>query len=364
MKKIIQVIGTLHIGGAENIALNMYRYINREEYEMHYLVYDNETSIYTTEIEKMGGKIIRVPDIFNNRFRVKDRLYTIFKKYGPYDAVHSHLMFHNGLVLKAAKQAGIPIRISHAHTTNDGRNNSYFRCFYRIIMRHMILKNGTKFIACSEASGNYLYNLKNNFENLIILNNKVDALKFQYNDIRYNKYRSDLFNEGKNIICVGHLIPLKNQSYILDVFKKLLKRDSSFNLTIIGDGELMDELKKLTTMYCINNKVNFVGNVNNVNEYMIGADMLVMPSLYEGLPVTLIEAQAAGLPCLVSENIDHKVNITDLIVFLPINKSDEDKWVEQMIKLSSFDRQDTYDLIKKCHYDISDYKEILNTLYI
>lgn len=360
MIKILQVIGTLKIGGAENVAVNLFRYIDRTKYQMDYLVYDEEDSPYVTEVEQMGGKVIRVCDLFGNRLTIEKKLYTIFLENGPYHAIHSHLMFHNGLVLSAANKANIPIRISHAHTNNDGKH-SIFANSYRKIMRYKILKNATKLVACSENAGKYLYNEKI-CNNVAILNNRIDSLKFRYSHEKHHHYKSLFFQDDFNIIIVGHLIKLKNHKFILETFDALLKIDNRYSLTILGDGEMMSELENITNEMNCRNKVFFTGNVLNVNEYMLAADLLVMPSIYEGLPVTLIEAQASGLRCIVSDGVDKNADITGLIKFLPIDQG-VNEWVHEILDSKYYKRKDTFNIIKEQHYDISDFGIWLTELY-
>ena len=132
--RILQVIGTLHIGGAENVAMNCLRCIDRNRYSIDYLVYDNEISPYTEEVIELGGRVIR-KNILHSRLHIHKSLIEIMQKYGPYDVVHSHLMFHNGYVMRAAKRCNIKKRISMAHSTSDGRSRrSIIALVYRFYM--------------------------------------------------------------------------------------------------------------------------------------------------------------------------------------------------------------------------------------
>ena len=161
--KVLQVVGSLRIGGAETVAMNIYRYIDRDKYEFHYLVYGDDVGAYEYEVEKLGGKVIHLDKALLRDFRhYKEEIKRIMQKEGPYEIIHTHMMFHNALVLKAAYCVGIPIRVSHAQSTNDGAEDSgllhkVIRFFYRFYSKVIIHKYGTSFLACGEKSGYCLY---------------------------------------------------------------------------------------------------------------------------------------------------------------------------------------------------------------
>ena len=165
--KVLQVVGQLRIGGAETVAMNIYRYINQSKYELHYLVYGDHKGDYEEDVEKLGGQVIHVqyvPGMTKKKY--KKLLIKVNREYGPYKIIHAHLMFHNGLILEAARQAGISVRISHAHSTDDGGNKTYFfqriiRSMYRTVARKYINRSATHLISCGQKAGEYLYGKKN-----------------------------------------------------------------------------------------------------------------------------------------------------------------------------------------------------------
>lgn len=367
MKKIriLHVIGTLRIGGAENVAVNLYRNIDKDKYEMDYLVYDEIESKYTEEVRALGGKVLRFPEVLDNRFQITKKLCNIMRENGPYDVVHSHLMFHNGYVMKAAKLVGISCRISHAHSTRSGKNESSI--IWKMYMKSMqknILKYATKCVACGKEAGYFLYG-KENFDKLgTVINNRIDAKKYQYSIEKKQAYRDELNIDSKyTFLMVGHLIPLKNHMFFFKVFKELVKYLEDVKLLVLGEGELKQELIDWVKENELDAKISFTGNVNNVNEYMIASDYLVMPSLYEGLPVTLVEAQAAGLRCFVSKNITDEADFSGLFVKLDIDASINDS-KQVVLKNLHYDREDKYQLVKDKDYDICNFSSWLNAFYL
>lgn len=361
--RVLHVIGTLHIGGAENVAMNCLRCIDRDKYHIDFLVYDNEKSPYTEEVAELGGKVIR-KNVLHNRFLIQRSLIEVMKSSGPYDIVHSHLMFHNGYVMQVAKRCHIKKRISMAHSTSDGRSkNSIIALIYRIYMRKLIKENSTRYLACGQKSGEYLYGKKFFDKNGEIIRNRIDAKKYEYSKKKQDLYRKKIGIEDEIVfLIVGHLIPLKNHIFAFHVFREMKKEIPNLRFIVLGDGERKNELQYWVEEHDLKEDIIFYGNVKNVNEYMIAADFLFMPSLYEGLPVTLIEAQSAGLMCFVSDHITKEVKLTNLIHFLSIDQG-TDIWVKTVKQFLDYTRENKIKAIINQHYDLSDLKMELDRLY-
>lgn len=359
MIKILHVIGTLRIGGAENIAMNFFRYADRTKMCMDYLVYDFCESEYTEEIERLGGKVIRINGVnaINARKKIGD-----FLKNNYYDVVHSHLMFHNGIIMKCAYEANVPIRVSHAHSTNSGRNACSL--FYHIVMRNWIKKYSTKYIACGGKAGNYLFG-KEFFEKKgFILNNRIELEKYRYSLEDYRALRKRfLWKDSDNIfLMVGHLESVKNHKFSLEIVKEYINRYGNIKLIILGEGLLRRNITNRIRKMNLEKNVFLLGDVKNVNEYMKAADGLLMPSLYEGFPLTLIEAQASGLPCIVSDRISDKVKVTNLVNQLSIDNG-VDKWVKA-ISLLKEPRIDMFEILKKKGFHTKEMRSDIEKLYL
>ena len=322
--KVLQVVGSLRIGGAETVAMNIYRYIDRNKFEFHYLVYGDDVGAYESEVEKLGGKVIHLDKAFIRDFHhYKEEIKRIMQKEGPYEIIHTHMMFHNALVLKAAYCVGIPIRVSHAHSTNDGAEDSgllhkVIRFFYRSCSKVIIHKYATNFLACGEKSGYCLYGKVFFRKKGLKINNGIDLKKYAYDHSTHYRLRKMMgVGEKKVFLCVGHLEKVKNHIFLLKALSEIVSKN--YIMYFLGEGKLRNSLEEFVQKNNLENNVRFMGNVNNVNEYMILADCLFMPSLFEGVPVTLLEAQAASLKCVVSDKVDEEVKITENVKFLPLS---------------------------------------------
>ena len=203
--RVLQVIGSLHIGGAENVAANLYRYIDRNKYEFHYVVYTEEEGEYEKEIVELGGKVIHIHGPAGDRYNFCKRIERIIEENGPYEIVHSHMMLHNGIILSIAKKKGVKIRISHSHSTkNTIRNNIAMKVMdigYTLYQRYLIRKSATHWWACGEAAGAFLYG-KEFFEKKgLVIHNGIDIEKYNprnyYTEEEYKVLVSRLKAERK-----------------------------------------------------------------------------------------------------------------------------------------------------------------------
>lgn len=354
--KVLQVVGSLHIGGAETVAMNLYRYIDRNIFEFHYLVYGSSVGFYEKEVKQLGGKVIHIDYSYKKLGKYKKDLINVFNEYGPYDIIHAHMMFHNSIVLSIAKKYGIPITVSHAHSTNDGgvSNNPLIRIIRVIYIeraRKIINENSDFLIACGEDAGKFLYGENEYKKRGYLLKNGIDIKKYKFNVSVRNRMQS-MYNLKDKIVfgCVGHFEKVKNHQFLIDVFQQVHKNNSDTILVLLGDGKLKEEIQNKCTRIGLENSVIFTGNVNNVNEWMQSMDYLLMPSLYEGIPVTLIEAQASGLKCYVSDHVSTEPNITGLLRYLPLNQK---IWTDELSQCTSYNRSTDYtDIMKENGYDV------------
>ncbi|WP_282709348.1 glycosyltransferase [Ligilactobacillus sp. Marseille-Q7487] len=336
--KVLQIVGSLRIGGAENVAMNIYRYINRDKYEFHYLVYGKEIGDYEREVETMGGKVIHIsykPKVIDLEYR--KTLEKIIEKNGPYDIVHAHMMFHNGKIFSSLKKYNIPLKISHAHSTDDGseKNNllrKLIRKVYTYVERRNILKYANCYIACGDKAGEYLYGKKLYHSQGILVRNGINIEEYTFNS-NNRKFLRNLYGLENNIVIaiIGHLEMVKNHSYAIKIFKNIHDKIPNSRLLIFGEGKLKNNLQQQIFDNNLQDVTKFMGNVNNVNEWLQAIDILLMPSLFEGVPLTLIEAQTAGVRCFVSENISKEVKITDLLTFISIEEENIQEWTNAVV---------------------------------
>ena len=327
--KILQVIGTLNRGGAETFLMNVFRNINREKYTFDFLVFKEEKYDYEDEIKKLGGKIIYLQtpkEIGMIKFIKKFK--KICKK-NNYDVVHAHTLFNCGPCMLGAFLANVKVRVSHSHSTKYLEERvTFLKKIYYHISKLLINIFSTDYIACGEKAGAFLY-YKN--KKKVIIKNGIELEKFKYSETLNKKMRNNL-NISNDAIVIGHvgrLMYIKNQTFLIDLFNDFHKKFKKSYLILVGDGvdriKLVDKVKK----YNLEDFIIFTGSISNVNEYYNVFDLFVFPSLFEGLPYTLIEAQANGIPIISSNTVSKESNITGEITFLDLRKP-KDIWLNEM----------------------------------
>lgn len=326
--KILHIVGAMNRAGTETMLMNIYRNIDREKIHFDFVSYSNEEANYDNEIKRLGGTIIKLTKTGS----IKE-IYDVIKKYGPYDAVHSHTLFHSGIACLAAKLAGVKVRISHAHTTND-KNDTLIRKLYIKCMRFLINNCSTNLLACSKEAGNYLFgenalskNIYSYFPNLI------DYHEF----LKVNQTEVQIFKEEEGLtdsIIIGHIgrfTEVKNHLFLLEIMKSIVTKNPKFKMILVGDGELRYQIEETARKKGLNNHIKFVGVRNDISTMLQSMDIFVFPSKFEGLGLVLLEAQASGLPCIVSDAVQPESNIQiGLLTQLSLNDNAE-VWADIII---------------------------------
>lgn len=335
--KILHIVGSMGKGGTETMLMNIYRKIDRNKIQFDFLYTTNKETYYDKEIKKLGGNIFRIEslNIFNIN-KMVNQISDCINKSGPYQAVHAHTLFNCGIAMKAAKKSGVDIRVSHAHTTADNEAG-LVRKIYISLMRKLILENSTNLLACSDLAGEYLFGAKNitsdkytMFPNLISYEKIIDV---NYEDVE--KFRTENKLQ-KNDLVIGHIGTFKkskNQKFLLKIVKTLKEKNKNVKLILVGDGSMRDELENMCKDLDISDRVIFTGTRDDIDVILNSMDVFVFPSTFEGLGLVLLEAQAAGLPCVVSEAIQPEANLK-LGLFSKLNLSDGDEsWANKIIEV-------------------------------
>lgn len=361
--RVLQIVHGMNQGGVENFLINIYRKIDKKKIQFDFIYHTNEKCFFDEEILSLGGKIFRCPDyrIINHSAYVS-WWKNFFSEHDKYKIIHSHLDSCANIHLRIAKKFGLKT-IAHSHSTNDGKG-------YKANVKR-ILKVGFnsccdyKF-ACSEAAARWLYGKKlaENGKCDIILNG-IDSEKFKFNEAIRKEQRTELLIENKLAIGhVGRFYPVKNHEFLLKCFSEVLKINKNACLLLIGEGPEKKRIEALAKDMGIYDEVKFLGLKSNVYDYMQSMDVFVLPSLYEGLPVTLIEAQAAGLPCVISDAVTTEAAVTENCVFKSL-KSDCKDWAREIIRLGRETlRTVTTRQIIDSGYDISNTAKKLSTFYL
>lgn len=327
------------VGGVQEYLINIYRYLSKKGFIFDFIV-PGESCEYEEEINKLGGKIYYIPPRKKNLIKNIQGYQNIFKNYEKYSAVYYNLSeiyyiipFLMSIIYK------YPIKIVHSHNVKSN-NMPYIYYLFHSINRHILTKHADVYFAASSMAAAWMFGEKLLRENKVeIIANAIDVEKFLYNESIREKVRSELNIKNEFIVGnVGRLTYQKNQKYLINIFNEFIKVNNDARLLIIGEGELEARLKKQVKELDIEDKVLFLGNRNDVNELMQAMDIFIFPSYFEGLGIVLIEAQAAGLKCLVSDIIPKEVKVNENIHYLSLEK--KEKWIETILKYSSLQDRD------------------------
>ncbi|WP_405206750.1 glycosyltransferase family 1 protein [Aquimarina sp. LLG6339-5] len=359
--RVLQVFTIMNRGGAESMIMNYYRKIDKDKVQFDFLVHRKEKAAFDEEIESLGGKIYRfdpINPLFPGDYYQKLRLF--FKEHKEYDIVHSHLNTFSCFPLKIAKEFDIPCRIAHAHIaiddvsfmslfSNKESKKETFKKLIKLQLKKKVKKDATHLFSCGDKAGKWLFGDSTSF---ITMNNAIDTEKFSHNSTVANKYKED-FNL-KNRLVIGHVgrfASQKNHAFLLKIFSAVLNEKPDCDLVMIGDGPLRKVMEKEAESLGIKDNVHFLGVRADVPELFQMFDVFVFPSFYEGLPVTLIEAQAAGIKVFASDSITTEVSLTDDIEFLSIDKPAV-YWAAKIIETDASKKNNNTEKIVKGDYDI------------
>ncbi len=351
--KVAQVIGITKMGGVEMVVMNYYKHIDRSKVEFDFLVESESKITNKEEVEALGGHVVIIPS-YKNPLNYVQVLTKIFKE-NKYDIVHSNMNTLSYFTLKAAKRAGIKVRIAHSHSTSNP--NEFTRNFIKNTLRPLSKKYATDYFACSEKAGRYLFGDKTFDEGkVIVINNGIDVDKFKYNEEYNISLRKELgiSPDTKVIGHVGRFVSQKNHSYLIDIFKEIHDLDSNTKLLLLGDGPLFEDVKNKAHSLNLDDSVIFAGIHGDIYRYYSVMNLFIFPSLYEGLCLTGIEAQVNGLYCLVSGNVTRELKTTENIEFLDI-KGNPRVWALRAIELlnnNAIGRSDIYKEIVGTKFDI------------
>lgn len=362
--RVLHVFGALDRGGMETMIMNIYRKIDKKKVQFDFIVQTEKKGAFEDEIERLGGCIYRVP-----RFTLKHSLQYIYhwikflKKHKEYRIIHSHINSTASIFLSIAKYYKF-ITIIHSHNTSYGKGISaiiksclstplkYLSCSY--------------YFACSKAAGEWLFGTKfvnSGNRNFYILKNAIDAKAFTFDLEKRAMLRKKMNLENKLVIGhVGRFESQKNHSYLIQIFSELEKIKPDSILLLIGGGELQTSIRNMAEKYNLSRKVLFLGSRPDVADLMQAMDLFIFPSLYEGLPVTLIEAQASGLKSIVSDTITPEVCISEEIEYVSLGES-PGSWARRALA-ARYVRKDMQGIIKEHGYDIETTAKWIEDFYI
>lgn len=363
MINVLVVVGGLDRGGVETLFSEIYKFINKKEFQFYFLCYENKKYEYEEEIEKNGGVVLKInkPNYLKLSEFVKD-IKDIVKKY-DIDIVHCNTYYNSSIVMYAAKKAKVKIRITHSHNASDNRRQTLLRKIYAGISKCGIKLFSTHYAACGIDAGKALFGNKSKFK---VIRNGIELDKFKFNKEYRIKCRKELNIDEDTVLIgnVGRITEQKNPIFTVKTFYEYNKINNNSKLLMIGTGDLECKVKEMCKELKIEDKVLLLGSRSDVYALYSAMDIFLFPSLYEGLPITLVESQAVGLPSLVSDTVTKEVVYTELPEFFSLREN-EKEWGKKLSNIVlNINREEC---VQKNPYDIKEttkdlekwYKEIL-----
>lgn len=355
--RVLHVVTYMGRGGLETMLMNYYRKIDRSKIQFDFLVHRDFEADYDQEIRDLGGRIYKLPQLNPLSKTYLKQLDRFFKKHKEYKIVHSHLDCMAGIPLKYAKRNGVPIRIAHAHSSNQTKDKKYL---LKLIYKRNIRKNATDLFACAHDAGRWMFGC----DRFHVMNNAIGTEAYAANAKTAAEIRKELEISGDAFVVghVGRFAPPKNHKFIVRIFAEVVKVKPDAFLLFVGDGDLRKETEELTVDLGIRNRVIFAGMRTDVNRVLQAMDVFLFPSTYEGLPLSIIEAQAAGIPCLISDKVPIECRKTDLVRQLSLQES-PDIWKDAVIAAGEMLKRDTSGEIIKAGFDIASNAKWLEDFY-
>ncbi|WP_442911267.1 glycosyltransferase family 1 protein [Lachnoclostridium sp. An196] len=333
--------------GLENMLMNYYRNINRDKIQFDFLTHRPDRGAYDEEIEMLGGKVYHAPRLYPQNYPMYFKwMKNFFEEHSEYKIVHSHIDTMSYFPLLAAKKAGIPNRIAHSHSSKLEKD---LKLPIKFMALKLIPNVANHFCACGEVAGKFMFQKRE----FTVIRNAIDVKKFSFNnDIRNNKRKELRLKDAFVVGHVGRYCYIKNQLFLLDVFSEIKKDRQNAHLLLIGKGEDEKKIRNKIKQLHLEESVSLLIDRDDIDQLYQVMDVFVMPSLFEGLPVVSIEAQANGLPCIVSSNISREVKISKNIKMLDL-KAGVNSWKNEIIATTTRRNPNAIDELERKGYNIA-----------
>jgi len=364
--KVLVLDTVMDRGGAEAMIMNYMRNIDRNVIQFDFLTNRDYRAAFEDEIDSLGGKVYHMCPMYPKYFgRYKKEVREFLKAHPEYKIIHSNLEERSYFALKEAKKLGVPVRISHSHNRPLGID---LKLIVRYYFRFMLQFYNTHMFSCGIEAGDWLYGKKNR-DKVIVMNNAIDAKQYTYDINKSREMKKMLGVEDKLVVGhVGRFFAQKNHPFLIDIFYEIHKKSPNAVLLLVGGGELDDSLKnqmkdKVKDLG-IENSVRFLGVREDVQDILQAFDVFLLPSLFEGLPVTMVEAQASGLPCVISDKVPIQCDITGNVKVVALDDS-ADKWADELLDfINNYERIDTFAKICDAGFDIKENAKWLQEFYV
>lgn len=361
--RILQENVIMDPGGIESLLMNLYRHMDRSIIQFDFMLHRSQRGTYDDEIEELGGQIYRTAP-FNPFHHIKylSSMEKVFIDNPEYKIIHAHSEL-NYWPLKIAKKHGVPIRIAHSHNARSTINLKYIFLRYE----KLVIKNvANDLFMCSTMAGEWSYGKKAVLDGkCTFLKNGIEVDKYKFDEKKRTIIRHNLgFSDELILGHVGRFMQQKNHIFLIDIFKAIHDIYPNSVLLLVSEGRLLEEIKSKVSHLQLDNAVRFLGFRNDVCDLMQAMDVFVLPSLWEGLPFTLIESQAAGLPCVISDVISDEAIVTDIITKVSLKESAE-KWANIILDIyKNYHRRDYTNCVRNAGFDIISTANWLQEYYI
>lgn len=359
--RVLHMIGSLEIGGSQAMIINIYRNIDREKIQFDFVIDQNRGGFFEKEITELGGKIYKMPSFKGtNIHEIRKNWDVFFTEHPEYKILHSHIRSYASLYIPIAKKHGVKT-IIHSHSTSNGSGIS---ALVKAVMQYPLRYQADYFFGCSKKSGEWLFGKKiASGDRFFIIKNAINTDEYKVDGNVRNQYREELGIDENVIVYVhvGRLHEAKNHIFLLELFDEIVKKNPKAVLLLVGDGELRNQIVEKINKLDLSRNVIMMGARKDVANILKASDCFLFPSNWEGLPVTVVEAQAAGLPCFISDRITDEVNITSLVKKLPIDQGTK-CWIDA-IESDDIKKQDVIRQICEAGFDIKQSTEWLQNFY-
>ena len=351
--RVAQIIGKWLGGGVEAVVMNYYRNIDRSKIQFDFICDEDSTNIPYDEIKKLGGKVIIIPP-YQKVIKYHKVLKKILKE-GNYKIVHSHINTLSVFPLFAAKCVKVPVRIAHSHSTSNKKE--WKKTLMKNALKPFSKVFATHYMCCSEHAGRWLFgNKEYDKGNVYLLNNAIDLDKFKYDEKVRKLKRKELGIKDDTFVIghIGRFVAQKNHTFLIDIFNEYHKKNKKSILLLVGQGPKVEEIKEKVNNLNLSDSVVFLGQREDANELYQAFDIFLLPSLYEGLPVVGVEAQASGLLCLLSDEMTKETKVLSSTVFMSLSVSAKE-WSNMITKkIKKYKRLDTTKEITKNNFNIKE----------
>lgn len=361
--RVLHMIGTLSIGGQQSFVMNIYRKINREKVQFDFIVDHPKLNYHVKEIESLGGKVYFFPTFKGTNIKeIRSTWKTFFQTHPEYNVLHSHVRSYASIYLPIAKSYGLKT-IVHSHANSNGFG---VKAAVKNILQLPLRFQADYFMACSLEAGKWLFGKRIcKSKRFQVIKNAINTSDYVFDEIKRNKAREEFgFKDEFVLGFLARIAKPKNPLFAIEVMECLLKLNNDAHMLFVGDGEMLEKTKEKAYALGIQDKIIFTGARTDVGYLLAAMDAYILPSLWEGLGISLVEAQAAGLRCVCSDAIQDEAVLTDLVDRYALSQGAA-CWAERINDISrGYKRKNTLKEIKEAGFDICENSKFLQEWYI